>query len=165
MLLGTLKGILVAIIVSLVALAQQAANPPVYVLRRKPGTNVFRALSPEHPDDESFPGLLILRLEGRLFFLNAERVAEKVRVFMAEAKPRVILFDLSGVFDLEYSALKMLVEAEQRTRGSGATLWFAGLAPDVYTVVQRSPLGEALGRERMFRNLEIAVEKYRTQSA
>ena len=40
-LLGTLQGILVAIVVSLVALAQQVADPPVYVLGRKPGTNVF----------------------------------------------------------------------------------------------------------------------------
>ena len=41
-LLGTLQGILVAIIVSLVALAYQVADPPVHVLGRKPGTNVFR---------------------------------------------------------------------------------------------------------------------------
>ncbi len=45
--LGTLKGIIVAIIVSLVTLACQVADPPVYVLRRKPGTNVFRPRSPE----------------------------------------------------------------------------------------------------------------------
>ena len=80
MLIGTLKGILVAIIISLFALAHQAANPRIYVLRRKPGTNVFRPHSPEHPQDESFPGLLLLRLEGRLFFLNAERVAEQIRL-------------------------------------------------------------------------------------
>ena len=41
-LLGTLKGIIVAIIVSMVALAYQATDPPVYILGRKPGTNVFR---------------------------------------------------------------------------------------------------------------------------
>ncbi len=35
--LGTLKGIVVAIIVSLVTLAHQVADPPVYILRRKPG--------------------------------------------------------------------------------------------------------------------------------
>jgi high affinity sulfate transporter 1 len=40
--LGTLKGILVAIIISLVALGQQVADPPVHVLGRKRGTNVFR---------------------------------------------------------------------------------------------------------------------------
>jgi MFS superfamily sulfate permease-like transporter len=163
MLLGTLQGILVAIIVSLVALAHQTANPPVYVLGRKPGTNVFRPRSPEHLDDESFPGLLMLRLEGRLFFLNAERIAEKIRSLMAEANPRAVLLDLSGVFDLEYSALKMLTEADQRNRQGGVTLWLAGLAPDVYTVVRRSPLGEALGHECLFFNLELAVDKYGAQ--
>jgi MFS superfamily sulfate permease-like transporter len=45
-LVGTMKGIVVAIIVSLVTLAHQVADPPVYVLRRKPGTNVFRPQSP-----------------------------------------------------------------------------------------------------------------------
>src|SRR5271166_3962997 len=71
-LVGTLKGIVVAIIVSMVALAYQVADPPVYVLGRKPGTNVFRPRSKEHPEDETFAGLLLLRLEGRVFFVNAE---------------------------------------------------------------------------------------------
>ncbi len=77
--LGTLQGIVVAIVVSVVSLAQQVANPPVYVLGRKPGTNVFRPRSAEHPEDESFPGLLLLRVEGRVFFLNAARIGEKIR--------------------------------------------------------------------------------------
>ena len=161
MLLGTLKGILVAIVVSVVALAQQTANPPVHVLGRKPRTNVFRPRSPEHPDDESFPGLLLLRLEGRVFFLNAERIAEKLRPLIAEASPKVVVLDLSGVFDLEYSALKMLMAGEKRHREAGVMVWLAGLSPDVHAVVQRSPLGEALGPERVLLDLEIAVERYR----
>ncbi len=161
MLLGTLKGILGAIIISLVALAQQTANPPVHVLGRKAGTNVFRPRSAEHMDDESFPGLLLLRLEGRVFFLNAERIAEKLRPLIAEARPKVVVLDLSGVFDLEYSALKMLTEGEKRQREAGVMLWLAGLSPQVYAVVRRSPLGEALGSERLFFNLEMAVDRYR----
>jgi high affinity sulfate transporter 1 len=160
MLLGTLKGILVAIIVSLVALGQQTANPPVHVLGRKRGTNVFRPRSDEHADDEYFPGLLLLRLEGRLFFFNAQRVTDKVAPLIAEAKPSIVVLDMSGVFDLEYSALKAMIEAERRQREAGATLWLAGLTPDVLALVQRSPLGEALGRERMFFNVEMAVDKY-----
>ena len=160
MLLGTLRGILVAIIVSLVALAQQVANPPVHVLGRKRGTNVFRPLSPKHPDDESFPGLLLLRLEGRVFFLNAEHIAGKIRPLIAEAKPRVVVLDLSSVFDFEYSALKMLTEAEKRQREAGVALWLAELTPDVLAMVRRSTLGETLGRERLLFNLDIAVERY-----
>ena len=159
-LLGTLQGIVVAIVVSLVALAHQVSNPPVHVLGRKPGTNVFRPRSKEHPEDETFPGLLLLRLEGRIFFANAERIADKMRPLIDEAKPKVVALDLSGVFDLEYTALKMVTEGEKRQRERGVSLWLVGLNPDVLAMVQRSSLGETLGRERMHFNLEVAVAKY-----
>jgi high affinity sulfate transporter 1 len=165
MLLGTLQGILVAIVVSLAALAYQTANPPVHVLGRKPGTNVFRPLSKEHPEDETFPGMLLLRLEGRVFFANAERIAERVKPLVAGAQPKVVALDLSGVPDLEYTALKMLTEAERRHRERGVSLWLVGLNPEVLAVVQRSPLGEILGRERMHFTLELAVAKYLASSA
>ena len=160
MLLGTLKGILVAIIVSLVALAQQIANPPVYILGRKPGSNVFRPRSQEHPEDETFPGLLLLRLEGRVFFVNAQRIAEKIRASIEEAKPKVVALDFSAVPDLEYTALKMLTEGQKRQGERGVSLWLVALNPQVLTVVQRSSLGKALGREGMYFNLEVAVAKY-----
>ena len=54
-LLGTLQGILVAIIVSLVALAHQVADPPVHVLARKRGTNVFRPRSARAPRRRDVP--------------------------------------------------------------------------------------------------------------
>lgn len=158
--LGTLKGILVAIVVSLVAIAYQMANPPVYVLGRKPGSNVFRPRSDQHPEDETFPGLLLIRVEGRIFFGNAERIADRIRPLLADAKPGVVVLDLSRVPDLEYTALKMLTEAEKRQRQRGVTVWLAGLNPEVLATVRRSSLGEALGREKMFFNLELAVTKY-----
>ncbi|HKE94421.1 MAG TPA: SulP family inorganic anion transporter, partial [Povalibacter sp.] len=163
MLLGTLQGILVAIVASLVALAHQVADPPVHVLGRKPGTNVFRPRSSEHPDDESFPGLLLLRPEGRIFFMNVERITEKIRPLIAEHQPRVVVIDLSRVFDLEYSALKVLITAEQRQREAGVEVWLAGLNPQVYQTVARSPLGTTLGRERMAFNLEIALSRFMAQ--
>ncbi len=159
-LLGTLKGILVAIMASVVALAYQVANPPVYVLGRKPGTNIFRPRSKEHPEDETFPGLLILRLEGRIFFLNAERIGDKIRPLVDETKPKIVVLDLSGVFDIEYTALKMLIEGEKRLRKDGVSVWLVGLSPDVLSTIQRSSLGADLGRERMHFSLEMAVAKY-----
>jgi len=159
-LLGTLQGILVAIVLSVVALAYQVADPPVYVLGRKPGTNVFRRRSAEHPQDESFPGLLVLRIEGRVFFLNAARIGEKIRELVEELQPRVVAVDLSGVFDLEYTALKALIEGERQLRERGVTVWLVELAPAVLEVIQRSPLGHTLGQGRMHYNLEIAVREY-----
>ena len=159
---GTLRGILVAIVVSLVALAFQVANPPVYVLSRKRGTNVFRPCSDQHQDDELFPGLLLLRMEGRIFFANAGHIAQKIKPLVEQAAPRVVAIDLSAVPDLEYTALKMLMEAEKRQRERGISVWLVGLNPDVFTIVQRSALGKALGREAMHFNLEQAVARYST---
>jgi sulfate permease, SulP family len=93
--------ILVAIVVSLVAHAHQVADPPVYVLGRKPGTKVFRPLSKERPEDETFPGLLQLKLEARVFFANAEHIADKIKHIIDQTKPRIIAFDLSSVPDFE----------------------------------------------------------------
>ncbi|MDR3747053.1 MAG: SulP family inorganic anion transporter [Acidobacteriota bacterium] len=159
-LVGTLKGIIVAIIVSMVGLAYQVADPPVYVLGRKPGTNFFRPRSEEHPDDETFPGLLLLRLEGRIFFANAERIGEKIKLLIEEAQPKVVAIHLRGVPDLEYTALKMMTEGERRQRERGVRLWLVGMNPHVLGMIQRSPLGEALGRDAMYFNLEMAVDKY-----
>jgi len=159
-LVGTLKGILVAIIVSLVALAYQVADPPVHVLGRKRGTNVFRPRSKEHPDDETFAGLLLLRPEGRIFFANAEHIAEKIRRFTQEVEPRVVAIDMSSIVDIEYTALKMLTEGEKSQRQQGRLLWLVGMNPHVLEMIQRSELGGALGREGMHFNLEIAVAKY-----
>jgi SulP family sulfate permease len=158
--LGTLKGIIVAIVLSLVALAAQVANPPVHVLTRKPGTNVFRPRSDEHPEDESFPGLLLLRLEGRVFFANAEHIAQKIRLLINETKPKVVVLDLSGVPDLEYTALKMLTEGERRSRKQGLSTWLVGLNPRVLQMVKRSPLGNVLGTNEMQFTVELAVARF-----
>jgi high affinity sulfate transporter 1 len=160
LLFGTLQGIVVAVIVSLLALASQAYSPPVYALARKPGTNVFRKVSDEHPDDEQVPGLLILRVEGRIFFANAQRIGDLVWPLVEQAKPSVLLLHCRAIIDVEYTALKMLAEAEEKLRLGGTELWLAGLNPDVFEMVERSKLGEALGHERMFLNLQAAVERF-----
>ncbi|MGE8474146.1 MAG: STAS domain-containing protein, partial [Paraburkholderia hospita] len=164
-LLGTLQGILVAIVVSLVALAHQVADPPVYVLRRKPGTHVFRPVSDEHPDDEAFPGLLVLRVEGRVFFANAEHIGQKLRPLIDAAQPKVLILEMSAVFDLEYTALKMLIEAEKKQRERGIAIWLVHLNPSVLAAVQLSSLGATLGQGRMFFNLEEALAAWQALHA
>jgi SulP family sulfate permease len=164
-LLGTLRGILVAVITSVLALAQQAYSPPVYAVGRKRNTDVFRPLLPEHPDVETWPGLLIVRVEGRVFFANAQRIGDRIWPLVEQAKPAVLVIDCSAIFDIEYTALKMLTEADERLQRDGTTLWLAALNPNVFAAMSRSKLGEKLGRERMFFNLQAAVERYQTKLA
>src|SRR6185295_5905433 len=113
-------------ILSLIGLSSQTASPRVSVIGRKRGADVLRPLSPEHPDDETFEGLLILRPEGRLFFVNAQNVADQVNALIAQYKPRVVVLDFSRVPDIEYSALQALMQGEQRATQQGTVVWLAG---------------------------------------
>ncbi len=165
LLFGTLKGILVAIIASMIGLASQAAHPRVYVIGRKRGVDVLRPLSTEHPDDETFEGLLILRPEGRLFFVNAQNVADQIHALVEQYKPRVVVLDMSRVPDVEYSALQMLMEGEQRASERGAVLWLAALNPGVLEVARKAGLDRQLGPERLLFNARTAIERYQAMQA
>ena len=158
--LGTLQGIVVAVIDSLLSLANQAYNPPLYAVARKRGTTVFRPIGPEHPDDESWPGLLLLRIEGRLFFANAQRVADLLRSEQQRTRAQVLVIDCRAVIDVEYTALNVLEQLDDQLRRNGCELWFAGMTRAVFEIVERSGIGSRIGHERMFLNLQAAVEAY-----
>ena len=149
----------------MIGLASQSAYPRVYVIGRKRGEDELRPLLPEHADDETFEGLLILRPEGRLFFVNAQVVGQQIQALVAKYQPRVLMLDMSRVSDIEYSALQMLIEGERRMAGSGVEVWLAGLNPGVLETVRNTPFAERLGRERMLFNTRVGIERYQLRVA
>jgi MFS superfamily sulfate permease-like transporter len=155
----------VAIIVSMIGLTSQVANPRVSVIGRKRGADVLRPLSSEHPDDETFPGLLIVRPEGRLFFVNAQNVGERIHALVQQHQPRVLALDLSRVPDIEYSALLALMEGEKRLTERGIVVWLCGLNPGVLEVARHAGFDQRLGRERLLFNARVAIERYRSLPA
>jgi len=157
---GTLQGILVAVAISVMTLMYGANHPPIYALGRKPGTDVFRPLSDEHRGDETSLGLLIVRTEGRMTFMSVPRLGERFWELIHEGQPRVLVLDCSAIPDIEYTALNLLINAEEKLKENGINLWLAALNPKALEVVKRSPLFATLGYERMFFNLEQAVEAY-----
>jgi high affinity sulfate transporter 1 len=161
---GTLKGIVVAIIVSMVGLASQTAHPRVSVIGRKRGADVLRPLSGEH-DDETFEGLLIVRPEGRLFFVNAQNVSEQIDALVSQHRPRVLVLDMSRVPDIEYSALQTLMDGEKRAADRGIAVWLAGLNPGVLDVVRHAGFDQRLGPGRMLFNAREAIARYQALGA
>jgi anti-anti-sigma factor len=108
--------------------------------------------------------LLLLKTEGVMHFANAQRIGDFMTPLINEQKPKVVVLDCSAIPDFEYTALKMLAEAEKRLRKSGISLWLAALNPEPLRLIQRSPLGQTLGRERMCFNLEQAVKNFQKPS-
>lgn len=161
--LGTLQGIVIAVAVSLLTLIYQADHPPLYMLGRKPGTDIFRPYE-ESSTDELFPGLLILRTEGRMTFASAPRLKDKISDLIRATEPEILALDLSAVPNIEYTALQMLIGFEEKLHDAGITLWLVALNPEALNVIQRSSLMKTLGTGRMFFNAEQAVEAFQSRS-
>ena len=159
LLLGTLEGILVAVAVSLLTLVYAANHPPVYALGRKAGADVFRRLD-EHPDDEVLPGLLMMRIEGFMNFASVPRTRDRIDELIHETNPQVVILECSAIPDIEYTALKKLINLERKLDRAGIELWLVGLNPVPLHMIRRSALGERLGDERMFFNLNLAVKAF-----
>ena len=162
MILGTLQGIVIAVVVSLLTLIYQADHPPLYMLGRKPGTDIFRPYK-ESSTDELFPGLLILRTEGGMTFASAPRLKDKISDLIRATEPKILALDLSAVPNIEYTALQMLIGFEEKLYDAGITLWLVALNPQALKVIQRSALIKTLGTERMFFNAEQAVEVFQVR--
>jgi high affinity sulfate transporter 1 len=163
-LLGTLEGILLAVLISILTLFIQASFPPVYAMGRKPGTNVFRPLSQAHPNDQIYPGLLIIRTEGRMNFASAPNTTDKLWTLIHESDPRVVVIEFSAIPDLEYTALNMLAEFDEQLNTQGITLWLATLNPEPLKVIRLALRESAMGDERLFFNLEQAIETYQAMN-
>lgn len=159
-LLGTLKGIMAAVVLSMLGLLRLANHPRVYALKQKPGTQVFRAASDQHPEDTTLPGLLIVKTEGRMYFGNAQKAGDQMWSLIRGESPRVVLLDCGAIPDFEFTALKMLDDAERKLGEVGVELWLAALAPEALAMIQQSELGKRLGRARMFFTVAQAVEHY-----
>ncbi|MFN2127819.1 MAG: SulP family inorganic anion transporter, partial [Anaerolineales bacterium] len=159
--LGTLEGILVAVILSMLMLLHAANHPPAYAVGRKPGTEIFRSLE-DFPEDETFPGLLIMRTEGWLNFASMPNAREKLGQLVEKYKPQVVILECSAITDVEYTAFMELLEAEEKLAKNGIHLWLVSLNPEPFRKIRHSKLGQILGDQRMFPNLKVAVSNYLT---
>ena len=79
--------------------------------------------------------------------------------YLDTSRARVTFFKPGGN-GFEYAALQRLATGEERLREAGIEFWLVGLNPGPLATIQRAPLGETLGDERMFLNIGQAVEAY-----
>lgn len=157
---GTLQGIVIAIMTSMVGLASQAANPSILVMGRKAGHDPAALVEAgEVPE-----GLLVLRPLGRLFFANAQSVTARMRMLVAEHGARVLVLDLSRVFDIEFSALQALDAEVQRYGREGVELWLAGMNPAVEAEARAFGLGARVGEDRIFADAQGAIRHYEARA-
>ena len=93
---GVLAGVVVGVVLSLVWLIYVATRPAMPILGREPDTHVFRDLS-ENPDDQTYDGVAVLRLDGGLFFATADALENRIRSLVDDGELQALVLDLEGV--------------------------------------------------------------------
>jgi anti-anti-sigma factor len=156
---GVLAGVVIGIGLSLVWLVYIATSPGMPLLGREPGTQVFRDVR-ENPDDETFPGYAVVRLDGGLFFATAEALDDRIRALIRDGEPRLhaLVLDLEGVDFIDSQGSAKLAELNQVAQADGVTLRLARVKPQVLAVLEADGLVATLGADRVHGNVDQAIE-------
>ncbi len=123
--LGVLEGIALGVALSLLILIYRTSHPHVAALGQLPDTEAYRNVE-RHPEAIAFPGLLIWRIGGDLFFASVGHVSEALKASLA-ARPDVkrVLLDFGPVNFMDISASDELLSLIKKLQSQGVTLAFA----------------------------------------
>jgi high affinity sulfate transporter 1 len=124
--LGVLQGIGVGVLLSLLLLIYRASHPHGAVLGQLPGTEAYRYVG-RHPEAVTFPGLLIWRIGGDLFFASVGHFEAGLQAALADSRVpiRHVLLDAESVNFIDTSACDALLASVEKLRDRGITCAFA----------------------------------------
>jgi high affinity sulfate transporter 1 len=154
---GVLAGVVIGVALSLLWLIYVATTPQMPLLGREAGTQVFRDLD-EHPDDETFPGVSVVRLDGGLFFATAEALEERVRELTESPRsPDAIVLDLEGVDFIDSQGASKLRDLHELTEADGVSLRLARVKPRVLNVLRADGIIALIGADNVHGNVDRAI--------
>jgi len=158
LLVGVLAGVMVGIGLSLIWLISVATRPPMPLLGREAGTQVFRELD-EHPEDERFPGVVVLRLDGGLFFATSDALEDRIReVALSASDIGGIVLDCEGIDFIDSQGSAKMREILELTERARVTLRLARVKPAVRELLRRDHVLDRIGDHRIHGNVHRAVE-------
>jgi SulP family sulfate permease len=158
LLLGILKGVLLAVIGSILLLLHRAAVPHVAVLGRIPGTNRFSDLA-RHPDNERVAHVTIFRVEAALLYFNVEHVLREVLKHVdAQGDVRLVVFDLSTSPYVDIAGARMLAKLCAELADRSAVLRLAEAHAMVRDILRAEGLDEKAGAISRRTSVEEVVD-------
>jgi high affinity sulfate transporter 1 len=155
---GVLAGVVIGIGLSLVWLVSVATHPDMPALGREDGTQVFRELD-EHPDDQVYPGVAVIRLDGGLFFATADALEDRLRdVIHSTPSLTGIVLDCEGINFVDSQGSAKMTDIVKLAVESGIDLRLARLKPAVRAILERDGVTERVGEHMIHGNIYRAVQ-------
>jgi len=103
--------------------------------------------------------ILVLELEGALFFASAEQLHNRIDAALADRVHYVVL-DIARVNEIDSTGAQILVQTAQRMKAAGAQMVLSGKeeASRTLAVLRDHGAADVLTRERVFPDMDRALE-------
>jgi MFS superfamily sulfate permease-like transporter len=163
--LGVLQGIALGVVLALLVI-YRTSHPPDAVLGQLPGTEAYRDVQ-RHPEALTFPGLLIWRPSGDLFFASIGHLGGGLKAALAASRPptRHVLLDAESVNVLDITACDDLVNLIQELRSQGITFAFARVRDDVRERMRLGGIEAVVGSTSFHERVTDGVRAWQQQEA
>jgi SulP family sulfate permease len=161
--LGVLHGIALGVVLSLLTLIYLASHPRVAELGQLPGTEAYRSVR-RHPEAGTFPGLLIWRMGGDLFFASVGHMSAALRASLA-VRPDVkrVLLDCAAVNFIDVSAGDELLGLIKKLQKTGVSAAFVRVRDAVRDDMKRAGIEALVGPGNFYERTTDGVRAWQQQ--
>jgi SulP family sulfate permease len=166
LLLGILRGVLLAVVASILLLLHRAAFPHVAVLGRIPNTTRFSDVE-RHPDNEATPGVAIFRVESSLLYFNVDHVLREIlrHVDVRGSALRLVVLDLSTSPYVDLAGARMLTKLCDTLAARGATLRLTDAHANVREVLREEGLETRTGAITRWTSVADVLQAFERSAA
>ena len=162
--LGVMHGIALGVVLSLLVLIYVTSHPQGAVLGQLPGTEAYRDVR-RHPEARTFPGLLIWRVGGDLFFASVGQMEAGLRSSLAEIRPPIkhVLLDMGSVNFIDVSACDELITFIKQLQSRDVTIAFARVRDTVRQDMQLAKIESVVGLADFYERVTDGVCAWQRQ--
>lgn len=162
--LGVLQGIALGVVLSLITLIYLTSHPKGAELGQLPGTEAYRDVK-RHPEAATFPGLLIWRVGGDLFFASIGHVSTALKASLAtRLDVKRVLLDCDSVDFIDISAGDELLGLVKELQKAGIAVGFVRVRDAVRDDMRKAGIETAVGPPNFFERTTDGVRAWQQQS-
>jgi high affinity sulfate transporter 1 len=156
---GIIQGIVIGVILSLLLLVARASRPATRRLGFDPESHAYLDLR-RHEGIEQIAGVLIVRLDGPLFFADAHRFHDELisMISASEVEVAAVVIDGDAISQTDTDGADILIAIAEELRAVDMSLSFARVELEVRDLWERADVMDAVGRDRFFPTIREAVD-------
>ena len=164
--LGVLQGIALGVVLSVIMLIYRTTHPQSAVLGQLRGVEAYRDIE-RHPETITFPGLLIWRPGGDLFFASIGHLGDSLRAAVATTHQPVkrVLLDAGSVNIIDTTGCDALLSAVKELQSQGVTIAFARVRDPVRERMRLGGIEAAVGPENFYERVTDGVRDWQRRGS